>query len=155
MKKIINVDLKNNEDLYEKYNSNKVSRDLINYLIENTYSCSAKDKIMIVINNYINSKDCVTLIKNGFEDELLRYLKRYYYSNFSQIVYFILGIIILFIATYLGDTSVIHEILLISGWVLIWEMVEIELFADLDNRRRRRMLQKLKKAEFVVKAMDE
>lgn len=43
------------------------------------------------------------------------------------------------------------EILLISGWVPIWEMVKIELFPDVQGRIKRKYIKKLLKSDIIEK----
>lgn len=150
MERTIKIDLKQEEDLYERYDDSIVARDLVDYIVARANAFSLKDKITIVINDYIGHTNCEALIKEGFKNDYFRYFRRYQLNNIMQLIYFIVGVIIIFGATFLGDTSVLHEILLICGWVLIWEMVEIEIITDLENRRRRRVLKKLKTATFII-----
>ena len=51
MEKIIEIDLLNKEDFFEKYNHNEVSKDLINYLIKQTFINRKSKNIKIVINS--------------------------------------------------------------------------------------------------------
>lgn len=150
MEKIIKIDLKDEDDLYETYSNELVSKDLIDYIIESSNTFTAKDSIKIIINNYTNSDNCIKLIKEGFRNEYYKSLKKYRHNNIIQIIYLLIGIFILFVAMFFENNNIIHEILLISGWVLIWEMVEIELLPDPENRHRRKVLKYLKNAEIIV-----
>ena len=65
------------------------------------------------------------------------------------IIYLIIGVAIIFIYTLLKQ-SIAKELVLISGWVFIWSVVELELFSDSESRKRRIILNKLLLSEFVV-----
>lgn len=60
MEKIIEIDLHDKYDLVEKYNENKISNELIKYIIKEAIPIRKNEKIKIVINvkcNNIN-RDC-------------------------------------------------------------------------------------------------
>ena len=52
MERILELDIMEIDDLYERYNRKKASRDLINYIIESLQHLSSKDELTIVINNH-------------------------------------------------------------------------------------------------------
>lgn len=53
---------------------------------------------------------------------------------------------------YLQKEDVIwKEVLLIGGWVPIWETIDIELFSDLEGRRKRIILKRLLESEIIEK----
>ena len=58
-----------------------------------------------------------------------------------------MGSILIYIALKIKNIEVWREILLISGWVPIWEMVKIELFPDVEGRIKRKIINKLLKSE--------
>ena len=126
MKKV-EIDIKDKRDLLDKYNTKKVSKDL---------------------NNYLSDENPIKLINEGFKVEYEKCLKKHIIIDLRQLFYLILGIIDIFIAT-LFETEVLHEIILISGWVFIWEMVELEIFTDRDNYKKRKVLKKLLDSEFI------
>ena len=138
MKNII-VNLKNENDLYEKY-SNEVSNDLINYLIKEIRYI--KDDIKITVNTNLKIENIDTLIKDGL-------IKKYnnlnridnFYDN-KQIIFFILGVVFIFISTFI-KYEVLKEIIIIAGWVGIWEMLGITLNTDSEIRLNRKQLKRL------------
>ena len=44
---------------------------------------------------------------------------------------------------------IFKEIILIGGWVLIWEMIELEIFSDVKEKRKRIILKKILNSEFI------
>lgn len=65
MEKIIEIDLHDKYDLVEKYNENKISNELIKYIIKEAIPIRKNEKIKIVINvkcNNIN-RDCKEFLK--------------------------------------------------------------------------------------------
>ena len=150
MEKIVEIDLAKKEDLYEKYNKNIVSRELINYLVLSTPILKKDDNIKILINNETKENDVVRLIKEGLQKEYHDSLNRCYRNNIIQVIYFFIGLIGLYISTLISET-VLKEVILIGGWVFIWALVEIEIFTDRKGRIRRKILKKLINSEFIEK----
>lgn len=149
MEKIIEIDLFEEKDLLEKYNRKKVSKKLIDYIIESASYFEKKDSIKIIINNHIIGNElCIDLITEGLTNEYNKSLKNHFHTNIIQIIYLIMGFIILFLSTLI-DAEVFREVVLIGGWVLIWAMIELEIFSDMEGRKRRRLLKKLINSEMV------
>ena len=146
--KVIEIDITNKEDLYEKYNKKVVSKDLINYMIESIPHLNKSDKLKIVINNSTSEKiNCTKLIKDGLNNEYNKSLLKYHKTNIVQLIYLIIGIIALILST-LVNVTIFKEIILIGAWVLIWEMIELELFSDTQEKKKRIILKKLLDSEF-------
>lgn len=61
--------------------------------------------------------------------------------------------IFVFLSTKIQGSGMWKEILLITGWVPIWEMIEVELFPDAYGRRERKLINKLLKSEIVEKSI--
>ena len=148
MKKIIEIDITEKEYLVEKYNKKQSSRDLIAYIIESLSNFDKKDKVKIVINNKVKDINSKEIIIKGLKEEYYKSLKKHLHNNIVQIIYLIIGIIMLFLSTLIKE-SVLSEIVLIGGWVFIWAMVEIEIFTDVEGRRRRKILKKLLESEII------
>lgn len=147
MEKIIAIDIINEDDLLEKYNKKKVSKDLISYIIESTPSFKNKDTFKIKINNRIKTS-CVQLIIDGLKEEYQKSVNTHRRNNIIQIIYLLVGIIVLSISNII-EKVIFKEIVLIGGWVLIWSMVELEIFSDTSGRRKRRFLRKLLNSEII------
>ena len=151
MKKVIEIDLNSKEDLLERYNNKRISKDLIEYLINETNFISKKDNVVIQINNNIKIDiDIVKYLTNGLKDEYVSNIKSHLKNNIIQIVLFFLGIFFLFLSTQINDNDIWKEILLIGGWVPIWEMIDLELFNDFRGHKRKRILQKLLDSEIII-----
>lgn len=144
--KTIEIDIMCENDLYEKYNKKIVSKDLINYLVLSVPKYR-KSNIKVIINNHTNI-DCKNLIIDGLKNNLDKTLERYIYNNKIQIIYLMIGIILLFISKFIEEV-VFNELILIISWFFIWVMFEEELSSDITNRKRRKILKKLLKSEIT------
>lgn len=150
MEKVIEIDLFNKDDLYEKYNKKNVSRDLIDYLVKTAMFFDKKDKIKIVFNASLNENvDYITLLKNTIKEEYNYSLRKHHYNNIMQVIYLFVGILILFLSNILDNSVIFKELLVIGGWVLIWEMIELEIFTDLEEQRKRKILKRLLNSEII------
>lgn len=151
MKKIIEIDLYNEETLYEKYNKNIVSKELISYVIEQAMFISKYDTISVLVHNKCNvDKKYLNMIKEGLELEYKKKLRNHFINNIKQVILLLIGILFLFISTIIKDGFIFKEVFLIIGWVPIWEVIEIEMFTDVEERRTRKILKKLLESEFEL-----
>lgn len=151
MEKIIEIDILDKHDLVEKYNDQKLASDLISYILEQAMFIKKQDKVKIIIDKKcdidINVED---IIKNGLKEEYDKLVRIYQLTNIKQVILFVLGITFLFLSSLIEE-GIGKEILLISGWVPIWETIEIELFGDLEVKRKRNILKKLLKSTIELK----
>ena len=97
----------------------------------------------MVINDCMDGDiDCVKLIKEGMKQEDNICYKRYQNICIKQLIYLICGIDILFLSTLI-DAAIFREVVVIFGWVLLWSMFELEIFSDVDSKKRRIILKKI------------
>lgn len=151
MEKIIEIDLLNKEDFFEKYNHNEVSKDLINYLIKQTFINRKSKNIKIVINIKCEIENISNILKDSIQKEYELSYKHLKYNNIVQLIFIILGVFALFIATLLKDSIILNEIVVIGAWVLLWETIDLELFSDTEERKRRKLLKRLLTCEIIEK----
>lgn len=147
MKKII-ANIKSEDDLYEKY-SNSISRDLINYLIKEA-KYSNDDNIKIIINTNLNIDNIESLIKDGLVNTYNESKKIDRMHDSKQLMFFIIGIVFLIVST-LVFYDIIKEIIIIAGWVAIWEVVDISLNIDSELKINRKLIKKLLECEIEIK----
>lgn len=149
MNKIIDVDIVNEEALYETYNTKKVSHNLINYIIESALSLEKKEIKKIIINNY-TKEEAKELISDGLKDAYVKSFKRHRFLNNMQIIYLLIGIISISLSLLI-DYEIIEEVVLIGGWVFVWEAIELEITSDINEMRRRKILEKLLQCDIEEK----
>lgn len=151
MEKTIKLDITNAENLLERYNEDIINHKLIEYIINKSFYTGKNDKIKIIINNKIKTDiDIKEMIIKSLKEEYIKIEKEYYRNNFIQIVLLILGSIILFLSTLFSQNFILKEILVIGGWVPIWEVMNIELFSDFKGRRKKLIILKLIESEFII-----
>ncbi len=145
MKNII-VNLKNEEDLYDKYSDN-VSRDLLDYLInEARYT---KGDIKITINTTLDIKNIESLIKDGLLKISNETRKLDMILDMKQVMFLMIGVIFLIISGFIFY-NVIKEIIVIAGWVAIWEVVDISLNVDSKSRANIKLIKRLMNSKIEI-----
>ena len=149
MKKRIEIDLANEEDVFERYNREFANKELINHIIDEADPFDKKEMISICFNNMTTLKkdEYIPVIKRSFSNEYNKCIREIDRNNIRQFIYVLIGVLLLFISTVFGENFIFEEIFLIGGWVLIWETIEIEMFADTELKKRKTILKKLTKCE--------
>ena len=152
MKKSIEIDIINKYDFIQKYNEKKICEDVMDYIIGQAMLIGKKENIKIVINKKCEiQQNCTKMIKEGLKDEYNDSIRNHHGSDIKQVVFLVLGIIFIFLSNLIKEQNLWKELLLITGWVPIWEMVKIELISDMDGRKRRRIIKRLLNCEIVEK----
>ncbi len=139
----IKINIVDESDLYDKFNREELSQELISYIIDEASLVKSEDKIRIIIPKVNNLKE---RLQQSFNREYERTIKIHHNNNILQVLLFILGVLFIFFSTRINE-SVWKEIFLIGGWVPIWEMIELELFNDFRGRKKKKILSKLLKSE--------
>ena len=136
--KSIMVNLRKENDLYEKYNDD-VSSSLIKYLIS---EAKTKENIEVIVNTKLDIENIDGIIKKGLKQsyEDTKTIDKFY--DAKQIRFFIIGIIFLLISTLLGY-EILRELVLIIGWFAIYEVVEITFNTSSVLRKKRKAIKKL------------
>ena len=149
MKKIIEVDLENELDIFEKYSREVANKNLIDYIINETDPFDKKELLSICFNNKTKLKEneYIPVIEKSLLNEYNKCIREIERNNIRQFIYVLVGILFLFISTIVAMNFIFQQIFLIGGWVLIWETIEIEMFADTELKRRKVILQKLIKSQ--------
>lgn len=143
--KTIKVNIRKELDLYEKY-SDEVSEELLKYLID---EAKVKDDVEVVVNTKLSIKNIDKLIIKGLTDTYndIRKIDKIYDSK--QIILFIIGIIFLTIST-LTQPEIVKEVILIIGWVFVWEVLDITINIDSKQKRQKRIIKKLLNCQIKV-----
>ena len=148
MEKVIDVDIIDLDDFFSKYNKELVSWDLIKFILDN---CKEVDEDIVIVLNKKIDKPLESILRNSLKTEYNLMVKEHFNNNKMQVIYFLIGIIMLVISRILNDRVLLEELFLIGGWVLIWQTVEIEFFRDIDNKRKRKLLKKLINSKIIEK----
>lgn len=146
--KLILLNIKEKSDLYEKYNDN-ISKELINYLLDEARYIRDDIKINISINSEIKCENIKHLLNKGLEKTLEEIKKMDKVNNNKQLIFFIFGLLFLVFSTLIVN-EIIKEIIIISGWVAIWETVDVSLNIDSKSALDKKTIKKLINCEIEV-----
>lgn len=150
MEKIIEINLTDKEDFLDKYNKKRVSNDIIDYIIRQSMYTTKKDSIKVIINKKCRiEQNCIQMIKDALNEEYNNSMKLHHSIDIKQTFLVILGIAALVLYSIIKDEMIWGEILLITGWVGIWEAMDLELFDDASERGKRKTLKKLLSSEII------
>ena len=152
--KVISVDLDRKFDFLRKYSDNKVSIDLIEYLIDRIDKINKYEKVVIRLNKRCElDVNAIKIIKEGLKEEYNKSLRIRDENNLKQLWFLLMGIFIIFLSTKVPENLFWKEVLVIIGWVPIWEMFEVELFPDAKERKRRKAMKRLLKCQIVERTV--
>lgn len=153
METLININLDKEEMFYSEYNNQKLSRSLSDYIIHECYGEPIKNNI--VINIYCDFKitkddeeKMINMIRTNYQmyiqDEEF-YLNQEYGK---EIILFGVGIILLVLYYIIFNKVVLFsEIILILGWLAIWESTSNYLFVIGNKKLKITRLKKIKEAQ--------
>lgn len=125
---------------------------MINYIIDDAFYSREHDIIEIKINNIVKLKiDIKEKLIENLNRELDNLIIVDERNNKIQLGLLIVGILFLLLSRMFNSYYIWQEIFVIIGWFPIWKMTEIELFRDMKNRRKIKIIKKLLKSNFIIK----
>lgn len=150
MEKIIEITLTDKCDFIDKYNKKKVTNEIVDYIIRQSMYVTKTDKVKIIINKKCRiEQNCIQMIKDALNEEYNNSMKLHHSIDIKQTFLVLLGIIALVLYSITKDEIIWGELFLIAGWVGIWEAIDLELFDDASERRKRKTLKKLLSSEII------
>lgn len=148
----IEIYLNDKEDYANNFNKNRISPELFKYILNELKTINIKSKINIdiITNNFklsdIEKEELATIIKSTYEDDSNDLI---YLDNnliFKELIFLFIGIIIIILYFLFKDSSVISEIILIIGWLMIWESVGRLVFSRNETKY------KIKRRKQIIKS---
>lgn len=139
MNNIIKINIKKKDDYVSKYNDDILSKELSNYIIEESRIFHLKSNICIeVTSNYdmddLEKEKFINMIRTNFSNEIkemLFYRKKNIIIDFFMFIFGIISLIIYFISS---SIPVLSEFILVFSWVLIWESAHNLIFSGFSNK---------------------
>ncbi len=126
---------------------------LASFIYEECFGYKANNNIKILISS--NQKfteeeknEIKKLIHNNFRIELKEEKVKNKISTYFRTIIFIIGIVLLFLIYYI-KIEVLHEFLLVLGWLAIWETVADLLFEETKERGKRKRYQKISQSKII------
>ncbi len=154
----VRVLVNNADDYINKYNDDRFSRDLNDYIIDELKGVPIRDCLNIEVYskfdmNDLNKEKFVKLYRNNFLTDMNDYIMYFKISFIMSVILCLFGILFIIFSNII-DASILKEILLIVGWVGIWESVYNVLFVESRNLFIIKRYKKILNAKIVFKKMN-
>ena len=152
MNNTIEIYLNELEDYKNKYNKNRISQELFDYIIEEIKTINIKEKLNINIytNNFTltdeEKEELACIIKTTYKDDSNDLIYIDNILTFKELIMLLIGIIIIIIYAIFHDSPVISEIILIIGWLIIGEALERLFFSKTETKY------KIKRRNQIIKS---
>lgn len=147
---IINININKYEDVMEKYDNNKLSSELAYFIYNQYMSLPLRKGIELNIETNFEiteeQEDIISdMIHRYFGLQVQKSIYNFRYKTKYQIFLFLIGVLLIAISNLkvLAELSTIHEILLIIGWVAVWELFYDGFFVDYKENIKRKRYKKL------------
>lgn len=154
-KNIIEVTLKGREDYINRFHDKKISPELSEYILNECKAFKPREKIEIhIITDKMNDEErneLVDMIRENYGLDIQEALILAEKTNVLNLWCILIGVFFLFLSISLNKIFVISEVLLIFGWVPIWEAMYNMLFGGLQNRLMIKRLKRLTNCQIVFK----
>ena len=158
MKNIIEINIKNYDAAIEKFDSDKLSSELASYIYNQYTALSLNTKVEICIKTECDlteeqEQNIADMIHKYFGLETQKSIITFKYKTKYQILLFLIGILLIALSNipFISDLSTLHEILLIFGWVAVWELIYDVMFVDLKENIKRKRYKNLSKVKIEYK----
>lgn len=152
------VEINNKENIFNKFNEKQISDGLAQYIITNAKKSLLGENIKLVIkqNILLTTQEQIKIVDAIREyfgllvREKILYLR---INNIKQTVLSIVGILLIIFSEFLSLTFdyLIPELLLIAGWIVIWEVLDSILFVDSKTKIGKKIYLKLSNCEIEFK----
>jgi len=154
MKNVIEININTYEDITEKFNNDKLSRELANFIYDQYAALSLNKNVEINIKSTCDlteeqENNIADMIHRHFGLETQKSILIFKYKTKYQILLFLIGIFLITLSNlkFISELSTIHEILLIFGWVAVWELIYDIMFVDIKENVKRKKYKKLSKVK--------
>jgi len=147
----IDIMINNKDDIIDKFNKNKLSSELSQYIYRQCFGTPLKKHVTlnIICKDNLSIEDqnnIIDVIRSNYGNlisENLIYLK---HDRSKTLILFIIGILLLTTSKLIKE-FIISEILLIIGWLSIWEATYNFIFDDNKKRVKIKRYKKLTKCK--------
>ena len=149
---IIEISFDEKDDYISQFNNIKLSNKLSNYILEECRGKSLSNRITLNVktNFKINTnekEEFIKMVHENYKTDLQEHTLILRHSNLKKLIIFFIGIVLIYMAYFRGisENEVISEVILIIGWVAIWEAAYTWFFETDKNRIKAKRLKQLAK----------
>ena len=140
---MINIELNNYEDAFNKFNKEELSEELASYIFKIAKQISL-DEISITIKGKFDEEkqsELESLIRRYYRKKTVLFNRNDKYDGIFKMTFALIGIILINVSIHVHD--LLGELFLIAGSVAIWEVVGDFLFEIMKRKRERNIYTKL------------
>lgn len=144
----INIKLDSLEDATNKFNNEVLNEELANYITSSCLHSLQKERTTLSIKglpNINHQEQLSKLIHSHYQSKVKQLNKIDKYDDYFRVILLLLGILLIIISEQF--TSLLSELFLIAGWVVVWEIVYDILFTSIKRKRDLKLYKKLATCE--------
>lgn len=153
---IIDIDISEKKYLVSKYNENTLDPELREYLINELIGENLSSNVVLSIDTKFKvteeeAESYSLMIRREFKESINELLYESGNSDVQKISLFLIGLLFL-LSSYLLDSvagEIFSQILMVFGWVALWEVAYSIFFTDSSRRRRNKRYKQLLNAKIV------
>jgi hypothetical protein len=153
---IIDIDISEKKYLVSKYNENTLDPELREYLINELIGENLSSNVILSIDTKFKvteeeAESYSLMIRREFKESINELLYESGNSDVQKISLFLIGLLFL-LSSYLLDSvagEIFSQILMVFGWVALWEVAYSIFFTDSSRRRRNKRYKQLLNAKIV------
>lgn len=158
MKDYIEININNNEDIFNKFNKEQISNELANYILTSSKKFLTSSNIKIVIFQKVEmgkeeQNKVVHAIKEHFSLLASEKTKNLKLNNDKTFVLLGIGLSLIVLSDFCSKiiNVLIPELFLIVGWIAIWEMINSIFVSNNENKLERTIAKKISECEIEFK----
>ena len=151
---IIAISFDEKDDYINQFNNNKLSNSLSNYILEECRGKSLANRITLNVKTNFKisvqeKEEFIKMVHENYKTDLEEYVLILKHSNLKKILIFFIGVILIYLSYFkeISNNEVISEVILIIGWVAIWEAAYTWFFESDKNRIKAKRLKQLAKCK--------
>lgn len=158
--KIVNIDVevKHKDDLYNKYSDEVLPKELREYISDEVIGEPFDAKIVLNLTTHFRMSDSDKktfdkAVRTEYKDNIDEINLTIRHDNIKELLMFFVGLFLL-VPSYMFKIRydhIIAEIVLIFGWVAIWEVAYSIMFVSTERKLKLRRLKQLYKMEIEYK----
>lgn len=142
------------KDYINQFNNTKLSNSLSNYILEECRGKSLANRITLNVKTNFKisnqeKEEFIKMVHENYKTDLEEYVLILKHSNLKKILIFFIGVILIYLSYFkeISNNEVISEVILIIGWVAIWEAAYTWFFESDKNRIKAKRLKQLAKCQ--------
>lgn len=152
MKSIITIHIEDKDDYTNSYNDQKLNSELLSYILDESKGIPLNHTIEIRVNSpHSFSKqeknNFVNILRSNLGEDIKESYLELKLTYIRAAILFLIGVIFVLFSHFSSAHELIAEIVLIIGWVGVWEACYIFLFDNMHNRIKIKKFKKLVNAK--------